>query len=138
MFRKIIFAIAAFTLTLGSITAWAQDNGALLDLLVRKRIITDQEAEDIRGTDQGVFRDCGGKAKALNARTELEIYGDARMRYEIRSAESGAPDTLTPPGENTSAIARVTAFGSESAGRWSMIGFLDCALRLAQIPDRLT
>ena len=46
---KIIFAAASLTLALSGITARAQDNGALLDLLVRKKIITDQEAEELRG-----------------------------------------------------------------------------------------
>ena len=36
-------------LVLGSINARAQDAGALLDLLVKKRLITDQEAEEVRG-----------------------------------------------------------------------------------------
>ena len=47
--KKIIFAVAATSLLFGGITARAQDNGALLDLLVRKKIITDQEAEELRG-----------------------------------------------------------------------------------------
>ena len=47
--KKIIFVAAAASLLLGGSFARAQDNGALLDLLVRKKIITDQEAEEIRG-----------------------------------------------------------------------------------------
>ena len=35
--KKLIFAVAALTLAFGGLTARAQDNGALLDLLVRKR-----------------------------------------------------------------------------------------------------
>ena len=36
-------------LALSGLSARAQESGALLDLLVRKKIITDQEAEEIRG-----------------------------------------------------------------------------------------
>jgi len=34
--KKSLFAVVALTLAFGGITAQAQDNGALLDLLVRK------------------------------------------------------------------------------------------------------
>jgi hypothetical protein len=44
----VLIAIGA-GLVLGSITARAPDAGALLDLLVKKRLITDQEAEEVRG-----------------------------------------------------------------------------------------
>ena len=45
------FALIALTasLTLGGMIARGQDAGALLDLLVKKKIITDQEAEEVRG-----------------------------------------------------------------------------------------
>ena len=45
--KKIVWMVAAVAL-LGSAVARAQDSGALLDLLVRKGLITDQEAEDVR------------------------------------------------------------------------------------------
>ncbi|CAN5603444.1 hypothetical protein BH18VER1_BH18VER1_06540 [soil metagenome] len=93
---KITFAVltAAFAFGCGSI-AHAQDNGALLDLLVRKRIITDQEAEDLRGElTKDYSSTAAGKLKMSQPLTELEIYGDARVRYEIRNGNSGAPSTL--------------------------------------------
>ena len=47
MLRKSLVLITmAASLIAGAINARAQDAGALLDLLVKKRIITDQEAED--------------------------------------------------------------------------------------------
>ncbi len=80
---------------LGAITARAQDNGALLDLLVRKRIITDQEAEELRGELTKDFSQSpAGKLKLSTPITELELYGDARVRYEIRNGNSGPPSTL--------------------------------------------
>ena len=49
LIKKLTFAAAAFCFALSTIAARAQDAGALLDLLVKKRLITDQEAEEVRG-----------------------------------------------------------------------------------------
>ena len=46
--KRIIWMAALASLLLGGAAARAQDSGALLDLLVRKGLITDQEAEDVR------------------------------------------------------------------------------------------
>ena len=102
MFKKAMFIAAAGSLLFGSAVARAQDNGALLDLLVRKGLINDQEAEEVRAdlTRENATTSAG-KLKLSTPLTELELYGDARMRYEIRTAEAGAPDTLTKPGDNT-------------------------------------
>src|SRR6478672_1185162 len=96
----VFLAVAGFALS--SLTARAQDAGALLDLLVKKKIITDQEAEEVRGElTQEATTTAAGKLKISAPITELEIYGDARVRYEVRTAQSGLPDQITPPGENT-------------------------------------
>lgn len=72
----------------------AQDNGALLDLLVRKKIITDQEAEEVRAElTKQVSETSGGKWKLSTPVTELELYGDTRLRYEIRNGETLSDDT---------------------------------------------
>jgi len=94
--KKLIFAaLATATLLLAGVTTQAQESGALLDLLVKKRIISDQEAEEIRGELNKEFsQNPAGKLKLSTPLTELEIYGDARVRYEIRNGNSGAPSTL--------------------------------------------
>src|SRR5256714_11061949 len=100
--RRFVFIAAAASLMLGSAAVRAQDSGALLDLLVRKGLITDQEAEDVRADlVKENAATSAGKLKLSTPLTELELYGDARMRYEIRTAEAGAPDTLTSPGDHT-------------------------------------
>jgi hypothetical protein len=43
--NRFVLIAAAAALVLGHVTARAQDAGALLDLLVKKKLITDQEAE---------------------------------------------------------------------------------------------
>jgi hypothetical protein len=84
----------------GPITAQAQDAGALLDLLVKKRIITDQEAEEVRGElVKDVASTSAGKLKLSAPITEVELYGDLRMRYEARMGETGAPNTLDRPND---------------------------------------
>ena len=101
-FKKILFIATATSLVLAAAAARAQDNGALLDLLVRKGLITDQEAEDVRADlVKENAATSAGKLKLSTPLTELELYGDARLRYEIRTAEAGPPDTLTTPGDNT-------------------------------------
>ncbi|MEY2489813.1 MAG: hypothetical protein QOC70_1755 [Verrucomicrobiota bacterium] len=100
--KKFVLITMAASLIAGAITARAQDAGALLDLLVKKRLITDQEAEEVRGElVRDVASTAAGKLKLSTPITEIELYGDARLRYEVRTAEAGAPDTLTRPGENT-------------------------------------
>jgi hypothetical protein len=103
MLRKnIVLIIMAASLIAGAVSARAQDAGALLDLLVRKHLITDQEAEEVRGelTSEAAATSAG-KLKLSTPITEVELYGDARLRYEVRTAQSGPPDTITPPGENS-------------------------------------
>lgn len=96
---KTVWMMAIVTL-LGSAVARAQDNGALLDLLVRKGFITDQEAEDVRADlVKESAATSAGKWKLSTPVTELELYGDARVRYEVRNGETAAPDTLNPPGD---------------------------------------
>jgi hypothetical protein len=83
-------------------TLRAQDAGALLDLLVKKHLITDQEAEEVRGElTRDAAMTAAGKWKISAPITEIELYGDARMRYEVRTAEAGLPDRITPSGEHT-------------------------------------
>jgi Putative porin len=67
----------------------AQDAGALLDLLVRKKIITDQEAEEVRADlTKQTAETSAGKWKLSQPITELELYGDVRARYEYRGGET--------------------------------------------------
>ncbi len=96
MLRKnFVLITMAASLVAGGITARAQDAGALLDLLVKKRIITDQEAEEVRGElVKDVASTSAGKLKLSAPITEVELYGDMRVRYEARQGETGPPSTL--------------------------------------------
>jgi Putative porin len=98
MLRKYFVLITmAASFIAGAVTTQAQDAGALLDLLVKKRIITDQEAEEVRGelTNEAAATSAG-KLKLSTPITEIELYGEMRVRYEARQGETGAPSTLDP------------------------------------------
>src|ERR1700704_6325426 len=83
--KFILTAIAASFLLAPMSILHAQDAGALLDLLVRKKIITDQDAEEVRAElTKEAAATSGGKWKLSTTITELELYGDARVRYEYR------------------------------------------------------
>ena len=87
--RRILVTGTALIFALSPLTARAQDAGALLDLLVRKKIINDQEAEEVRAelTKESATTS-GGKWKLSAPITELELYGDVRVRYEYRGGQT--------------------------------------------------
>ncbi len=100
MFKKTMFIVAAGSLLWGSAAAQAQDSGALLDLLVRKGLINDQEAEEVRADlTKEAASTSAGKIKLSTPVTELELYGDARIRYEVRNGETARPDPINAPGD---------------------------------------
>src|SRR6476646_9258789 len=85
----------AFT---GSLTR-AQDAGALLDLLVKKRLITDQEAEEVRGElVKESAETSAGKWKLSTPITEIELYGDIRLRYQYNGGETKDRGPVAAPG----------------------------------------
>jgi len=98
--RKLVLVGIGAGLMASAFTARAQDAGALLDLLVKKHIITDQEAEEVRGElTKEIATSAAGKWKLSSPITELELYGDARVRYEARQGETGPPSTLDRPND---------------------------------------
>ena len=71
--KKLTLAAVAVCFALGGTAARAQDAGALLDLLVKKKLITDQEAEEVRGELM--------KESARDVSWEMEIiHADHRAR----------------------------------------------------------
>jgi hypothetical protein len=69
--------------------AFAQDSGPLIDLLVKKGLINDQEAEELRADLVKDFaaNTSAGKLNLGSTLTELRISGDVRVRYEDRTGE---------------------------------------------------
>jgi Putative porin len=96
MFKRFMYMLVAASFFFGGVAARAQDAGALLDLLVRKKIITDQEAEEVRADlTKEAATTSAGKWKLATPITELELYGDARLRYEYRGGRT-AGDVSQP------------------------------------------
>jgi hypothetical protein len=82
------------SLAIGSASvAFAQDSGPIIDKLVAKGLLTDQEGEDLRAE---MLRDFGhssaGKLDISSGVTKLKISGDARVRYQFDN-EQGNKDT---------------------------------------------
>lgn len=92
---KWIAALGGALLTAGA--ALAQDSGPLIDLLVKKGIVSDQEAEELRAELVKDFaaNTSAGKLNLNSALTEFKLSGDVRVRhqYETQSpaAASGSP-----------------------------------------------
>src|ERR1700683_1456347 len=90
---KRVFAIAG-VLALGLTAVKAQTDGALLDALVKKGVLSDQEAEDVRASEAKDYATTSaGKLSIGNYVNKLTIYGDLRVRYEYadEKAQSAVP-----------------------------------------------
>src|SRR4030088_594843 len=98
--RKSVFIAVTASFLFGTMSILhAQDAGALLDLLVRKKMITDQEAEEVRAElTKEVSTTPGGKWKLSTPITELELYGDIRLRYQYNGGETKGSGPVAAPG----------------------------------------
>lgn len=94
---KWILAGIAAAFAAAAIPAFAVDNvQSLLDALVKKGVLTQQEAQDIQQdntTNIGVLP--ATKWKLSDAIKSIGLYGDVRFRYEYRSADNPPKGGLT-------------------------------------------
>ena len=89
----------------------AQDS-ALLDALVKKGVLSDQEAEDIRATEQKDYNTtAASKITMPSSIKNITFYGDLRLRYELR-------DGTTPPGFTGNGGAALAHADSQDLNRW--------------------
>jgi polyhydroxyalkanoate synthesis regulator phasin len=88
-------ALAVGTLLAVARPALAQDSGPLVDLLVKKGIVTDQEAEELRAELVKDFaaNSSAGKLNLSSSLSEFRISGDVRVRYEYRQGSNTATPT---------------------------------------------
>src|SRR6476659_10342999 len=95
--KTLTFAAIAFFFAFTGTASRGQDAGALLDLLVKKKLISDQEAEEVR-TElvKESASTSAGKWKLSTPITELELYGDVRLRYEYRGGRTPSEHTDNP------------------------------------------
>jgi len=79
---KGVFTLAVL-FTLGISAVRAQTDGALLNALVQKGVLTDREAEDIRASAAKEYAQTpASKLSLANHITNLKLYGDVRLRFE--------------------------------------------------------
>ena len=133
MFKKIgIVAVFAAFLT-PSLSSFGQDDSALLNLLVKKKLITQKEAEEVRSElkkqaashpappAEGPTKtqrtydgktyvekevpDAGDKWKLSTPITELELFGDIRLRYQYNGGQSDDNSPLGAPVHPVNGIA---------------------------------
>src|SRR4051812_13848104 len=99
LFKKSLWlaVLGGVAFTAGPILA--QDSGALLNLLVKKGIVTDQESEDLRAelTKDFAANTAAGKMNLSSSLVEFKLSGDMRIReqYETQAPEvrpATAPD----------------------------------------------
>lgn len=93
------------------IPAHAQDS-ALLDALVKKGVLSDQEAEDIRSTEQKDYNTtAASKISMPSSVKNITFYGDLRLRYELR-------DGVTPSGFTGSGGAALAHGDTQDRNAW--------------------
>ncbi|MEI6560618.1 MAG: putative porin [Verrucomicrobiota bacterium] len=124
MTKTILTTLAlAGALTFGSATvASAQDSGALLDALVRKKVLSSQEAEDVRAD---LIRESAasnaGKLQLSNSITSLKLSGDVRLRYQYDNKDPqvktalAASNYLFSPNDTTTINSAYTSYPYSNA-----------------------
>ncbi|MCE0524222.1 MAG: putative porin [Methylacidiphilales bacterium] len=96
---KRVFAITG-ALALGLTALKAQTDSALLDALVKKGVLTEKEADDIRANEAKDYATTpAAKLGISNSVTKLTLYGDVRYRYEY--ADEKAQSTTNNPSAGT-------------------------------------
>jgi hypothetical protein len=82
---KRIFAIAS-VLALGLTAVKAQTDSALLDALVKKGVLSDKEADDIRASEVKDYNTTAASKLSIGSYIQkLTFYGDGRLRYDAYS-----------------------------------------------------
>jgi len=105
---KRVFAIAG-VLALGLTAVKAQSDGALLDALVKKGVLSDQEAEDIRASAAKDYATTpAGKLSLPDYVSNLKLYGDVRYRFEYldEKPENGLISRAAGLGNNATTTER--------------------------------
>jgi hypothetical protein len=99
---KRVFAIAS-VLALGLSAAKAQTDSALLDALVKKGVLSNREAEDIRTTEEKDYNTTSTDKLSIGSYvSKLTLYGDLRFRYEYANEKAESSSTL-PSGSGVNA-----------------------------------
>jgi hypothetical protein len=106
------FAALCASALLPVVPAHGQENGALLDALVKKGVLSDQEAEDIRASEEKDYAStAASKINLSSSIKSITFYGDLRLRYELR-------DGTVDKGDVGGGGALFTHDDSQTRSRW--------------------
>ncbi|MGA2173965.1 MAG: putative porin [Verrucomicrobiota bacterium] len=98
LFARVARWLGAFALLAMSIGAGAQSSDALLDLFVKKGIVTQEEAQQLRAEAQASRTNnpsaSASKWKIGNGINSVELFGDIRLRFEDRQVHTPIGDRL--------------------------------------------
>ncbi|HEX4140725.1 MAG TPA: putative porin [Candidatus Methylacidiphilales bacterium] len=102
---------AASTVPFQQAHAQAADS-ALLNALVKKGVLSDQEAQQIEAEDQKEYNEtAASKISLASSIKSITVYGDLRLRYELR-------DGTTPAGYTGVGGAHLASADSQDLNRW--------------------
>ena len=139
MLRKnfVLITMAAGLVAGRRITARAQDAGALLDLLVKKRIITDQEAEEVRGelvkeVATTSRRETGNSPRRSPRSSSTATCASVTKRARAKPARRARSIGPTTPCDGAGSV---IGSASACAARWRTTGSLACGSKPAPTPD---
>jgi len=109
----IVLAASCAALTVPFQRAHAQAaDSALLNALVKKGVLSDQEAQQIEAEDQKEYNETAASKINLSSSIKtITFYGDLRLRYEMR-------DGTTPAGYTGNGGAHLSAADSQDDNRW--------------------
>ena len=97
----------------------AQQDSALLDALVKKGVISDQEAEDILAQESRDYASTA--ASKINLSTSIKsitFYGDLRIRFEMRDASAAPGDLVAVSSATGGSVGQLTHSDSQTRDRW--------------------
>ena len=117
------------SLAIGSAAvAVAQDSGPIIDKLVAKGLLTDQEGEDLRTE---MLKDFGttsaGKLDISSAVTKLKITGDARVRYQFDNEQANPADAANDRDRNRYRYRVRLGLEAELGPKWTAATRLETA-----------
>jgi hypothetical protein len=90
-FKNIVIGLAALCGACLPIVPAQAQNSALIDALVKKGVLSDQEAEDIRASEEKDYAStAASKITFASSIKTITFYGDVRLRYELRDGTTPA------------------------------------------------
>lgn len=99
--------------------AQGDDSRALIDVLAKKGLLTNQEAADVAAKiNENATKDSGYRIKVGSWIQELRISGDARLRYEYREGQTARLTSPTAINPSPMAINQTSYGDTEALERW--------------------